>query len=105
MCRLRCFYEERLDQVRGTIEALRGIERELVDSLTYLEVCRDCDRPKPKEDCIDCRRERPIAKPALVKGVHADPEWIGFIEGRPAPGSGEPTPSGPDHPRSHKGTG
>ncbi len=105
MCHLRCFYEERLDQIRGTIAALRGIEQELVDSLLYLEVCRDCDRPKPKEDCIDCRRERPVAKPALVRGVHADPEWVGFSGGSPAPENGGATPSGPDHPRSHKRTG
>ena len=54
-------------------------EQELTTSIAYLEVCRECDAPKPKEACVDCKRERPVAKPVLVSGLHAD---VGWVDGR-----------------------
>lgn len=99
---MRCLYEEKLGQVRGTIETLKGLERELDRSLEYLEYCKDCDRPKPKDACVDCTRERPLEKPALVRGLHAGVGWIESQAGRAESGNGigDPEPSSPGAGRS-----
>ncbi|MBM3321091.1 MAG: MerR family transcriptional regulator [Candidatus Eisenbacteria bacterium] len=72
---VRDLYRERLGRLRDTMEMLQGLETELENSLLYLEACKDCAPGKPKEACVNCRRERPIGKPALVRGLHADAAW------------------------------
>jgi DNA-binding transcriptional MerR regulator len=86
---VRDLYHERLGRLRETLETLRGLEAELEKSLLYLETCKECAPAKPKEACVDCRRERPIEKPALVRGLHADAAW------RPAREMSSPTAEAP----------
>ncbi|MFH1276800.1 MAG: MerR family transcriptional regulator [Candidatus Eisenbacteria bacterium] len=104
MARMREMYAEKRDQIGKTIRTLQSLEKELDRSLLYLEVCRECDAPKPKEACVDCARERPVEKPSLVRGLHADIGWVDLsqraalstpgAEGT-APASGGSTPT--DH--------
>lgn len=81
MGRMRDLYVEKRDQIRKTIRTLQSLEKELDRSLQYLEVCRECDAPKPKEACVDCSRERPVEKPSLLRGLHADIGWVDPAEG------------------------
>jgi DNA-binding transcriptional MerR regulator len=76
MGHMRDLYREKLEEVRRTIGTLQSLETELEKSLLYLETCKECDPPKPKEACVECKRERPLAKPALVSGLHADVGWV-----------------------------
>jgi len=80
MDHLRTFYGEKLGELRVLLERMTAIERELVDTLRYLEVCEDCEEPKPKEDCIDCPRDHGVDITSLVRGAQ-----IGFA---PHNGSG-----------------
>lgn len=90
MAQMRTLYEEKLDRVLGTIETLRALEEDLRQSLIYLETCKECEPAKPKEACVDCKRERPVAKPSLLRGLHADVGWVD----RPAITRSAGTPSG-----------
>ncbi|MFH1680318.1 MAG: MerR family transcriptional regulator [Candidatus Eisenbacteria bacterium] len=83
MGHVRELYREKLGGVRETIETLRGLESELEKSLLYLESCKECAQPKPKEACAECKREREIAKPSLVRGLHADVAWSPNREASP----------------------
>jgi DNA-binding transcriptional MerR regulator len=84
MAQMRALYGEKLERIRGMIEALTGLKTELEQSLLYLETCKECEPAKPKEACVDCKRERPVAKPSLVRGLHADVGWIDHAA-RPRP--------------------
>jgi len=70
--KLRDVYLKQLAETRHKIEALRELEVELVDSLTYLTVCDSaCESAVPVHSCPTCERhpERPQA-PELVTAVH-----------------------------------
>ncbi len=76
MAHLRVLYGGKIEHVRRTIETLRAVEVELEQSLVYLETCKECEPAKPKDACVDCKRERPVAKPSLVRGLHAEIGWV-----------------------------
>jgi len=80
MDHLRTVYTEKLGEVRELRERMAAVEGELVDTLRYLEVCQECEEPKPKEDCLDCPRDHGVDITPLVRGVQ-----IGFA---PHNGSG-----------------
>lgn len=105
MGRMRELYRGKLEQIRQTIRTLQGLERELTNTLAYLEVCKECDAPKPKEACVDCKRERPVEKPVLVSGLHADIGWIDDHRGANGPFSfprSAATPSVEDASQDHR---
>ncbi|MBN1824622.1 MAG: MerR family transcriptional regulator [Candidatus Eisenbacteria bacterium] len=66
---LRDLYGEKLGEVRALLERMTAVERELVDTLRYLETCRECDEPKPKEDCLDCPRDHEVDATSLIRGA------------------------------------
>jgi MerR family copper efflux transcriptional regulator len=78
MRRVRTVFEEKLAETRVQIERLRGLERELQASLSYLELCGGC-RPTHKQTdcgCCDQQGHDPGAAPELVSGLakpHAGP--------------------------------
>lgn len=70
--KLREVYLKQLAETRNKIEALRELELELEDSLTYLTACDSaCESAVPVHSCPTCERhpERPNA-PELVTAVH-----------------------------------
>ena len=54
MERIREILRHRVTETRATIERLMAVERELGDSLTYLEACRGCEELRPA--CLACTR-------------------------------------------------
>lgn len=69
---LRALFRGRLASTREQIERLHQLERDLVDSLGYLEGCRVCDTDHDFEGCAAC--DAPIhadtQAPSLIAGVH-----------------------------------
>jgi DNA-binding transcriptional MerR regulator len=72
MTQLRELFGRKLAETRSTIERHQQLERELVESLRYLETCRCCDPPRPTSDCSQCPQDhRMETEPALVAGLYS----------------------------------
>lgn len=73
MTKMRATYETKLLETREHLERLRALERELVASLAYLDVCGDaCEGERHLDACPRCEHhagERPV--PELVAGFRA----------------------------------
>lgn len=68
---LRELFRARLHSTRAQVERLLQLERELAESLTYLEGCRACDDEHPAKRCASCDSVHADTKaPSLVAGVH-----------------------------------
>jgi len=69
MSALEELYREKLAGVREALQTLAEVERELSESLTYLEGCHSCpSEESPSVGCAQC--ERAIDElPTLVKGI------------------------------------
>ncbi len=69
---LREMFRGRLASTRAQIDRLHQLERDLVDSLAYLEGCRVCETDDAIEGCASC--EAPVhadtRAPSLIAGVH-----------------------------------
>jgi DNA-binding transcriptional MerR regulator len=69
---LREMFRGRLASTRDQIDRLHQLERDLVDSLAYLEGCRVCDTDHQFEGCASC--DAPVhadtSAPSLIAGVH-----------------------------------
>ena len=69
---LREMFRGRLSKTREQIDRLHQLERDLVDSLAYLEGCRVCDTDDDFEGCASC--DAPVhadtSAPSLIAGVH-----------------------------------
>jgi MerR family copper efflux transcriptional regulator len=69
---LRALFRGRLASTRAQVERLQQLERDLVDSLAYLEGCRVCDTDHDIEGCATC--DSPVhadtQAPSLIAGVH-----------------------------------
>ena len=69
---LRALFRGRLSSTRAQVERLQQLERDLVDSLAYLEGCRICDTEHDIEGCVTC--DSPVhadtQAPSLIAGVH-----------------------------------
>ena len=74
MERARHLFEEKLRQVRGQIEALRSLETELQDGLTYLASCTSCAPETEYGECKHCDRPHEIEAPVLIAGIHHNGE-------------------------------
>jgi len=71
MARVREIFRERLTEVHAHVRELSQLERELEDSLSYLESCQTCDTALVLPACVGCTREgHDGTAPALVAGLH-----------------------------------
>ena len=64
MGRLNHFYQQKLDETRATLRRLQELERDLQDSLDYLNGCRSCDPITHRSRCSACDVAGHQAKPA-----------------------------------------
>lgn len=87
MAEVRAVYRSQLEATRAQIARLRGLEKELEESITYLDTCDSCappslgaDRPgelappeKPSTEvvCRACELREREAEPDLVAGIVA----------------------------------
>ena len=71
MRRVREVFEEKLAETRAQVERLRALERELVASLSYLELCGSCGPSHLQTDCGCCAQPGHDVEPApeLVSGL------------------------------------
>lgn len=70
--RLRDVYRAKLSETRAKLSELAALERELEESLTFLETCDTaCESELPVHSCPTCERhpERPNA-PELISALH-----------------------------------
>ncbi|MEM6292887.1 MAG: MerR family transcriptional regulator [Myxococcota bacterium] len=69
---LRQSFRARLDDTRAQVEKLLQLERDLAESLAYLEGCRACSEDHSVEGCVRCGGVHADTKtPSLVAGVHS----------------------------------
>jgi DNA-binding transcriptional MerR regulator len=71
MLNLREMFRGRLAATRAQVERLLQLERDLSESLAYLEGCRGCTEHHDVGNCAECgsvHAEEPT--PSLVAGVH-----------------------------------
>jgi MerR family copper efflux transcriptional regulator len=68
---VRELFQDKLRDTREQIQKLLQLERDIAESLSYLEACRSCDETSSKA-CVECGEERHggIAEPKLVAGIH-----------------------------------
>lgn len=75
---VREMFRARLDQTRSQVAKLLELERDLSESLAYLEGCRACNDAVAPEACASCdtdhadRHDTPA--PTLVAGLHLQNE-------------------------------
>lgn len=71
--RLREVYLEKLAEAQAKIAELQALERELVESLAYLDECdTSCEPQVPVDGCSSCERHpTPTHAPELVAGAQA----------------------------------
>src|SRR5690606_24326425 len=68
---VRELFQSKLREAREQIQKLLQLERDIAESLSYLEACRGCGEPTTKS-CAECGEERHggIPEPKLVSGIH-----------------------------------
>lgn len=71
MGRVRGIFQEKLLDVRGQMQKLKALEKELVASLSYLEDCAGCSRGPVQQACSTCVEPGHDAAhtPHLVNGI------------------------------------
>ena len=63
-------YAQELQRIRANIAELQALERELEESVTFLEGCRACaDEASPAEACSHCGRREKQAPLTLIDGI------------------------------------
>lgn len=74
MAALRAMFETKLAATREAIDRHKTLEQELLESLAYLDTCRECATPSAVTACCDCEQDHGMAEPpALVAGVTSAP--------------------------------
>ena len=69
---LREMFRARLDDTRAQVEALLQLERDLAESLAYLEGCRACSHEHHVTGCVSCDGVHADTEtPSLVAGIHS----------------------------------
>lgn len=68
---VRELFQSKLRDTREQIQRLLQLERDIAESLSYLEACRGCGEASTKS-CAECGEERHggIPEPKLVSGIH-----------------------------------
>ena len=71
MERVRAVFTQKLAETRLTLGRLQELERDLSQSLTYLETCRTCAPVHTHQDCHCCSvHPEDSPAPPLVAGIH-----------------------------------
>ena len=72
---VRDLFRGKLEETRAQVTRLLQLERDLSESLAYLEGCRLCQEPAKPDACNTCISERRTedAAPSLVVGIHRNP--------------------------------
>jgi MerR family transcriptional regulator, copper efflux regulator len=72
---VRELFSGKLDDTRAQVTRLLQLERDLAESLAYLEGCRLCEEPAKPDACNTCISERRSDEPtpSLVVGIHRKP--------------------------------
>ena len=75
MKKVRSVFEQKLADTREQVERLAKLERDLVDSIAYLDGCRACAPVHTLTDCNDCsiNGHDGRGQPLLVAGLHNNP--------------------------------
>lgn len=72
MSELRALFHQKLEETRGAIARHQALERELVQTLHYLEACKECDPPRSTRECTQCPQDhRMEGEPSLVAGLYS----------------------------------
>lgn len=75
MANLRGLFERKLEETREAVRRHQALEQELIESLRYLETCRECDEPGPVRTCVHCQHDHGAGtEPALVAGLKSTRE-------------------------------
>lgn len=72
--RAREVFNEKLDAVRRQIDELRVVENDLVEAVSYLDVCDGCSPSFTPTECSDCGHlgHEPAEVPLLFAGLAGD---------------------------------
>ena len=72
-------FQKRLEETREQLTRLQALERELVETLQYLDTCDQCAPVRTtSDDCPQCPVDHGMkAEPALVAGFHIASRAIG----------------------------
>ncbi|KIG16230.1 Mercuric resistance operon regulatory protein [Enhygromyxa salina] len=68
---VRELFQSKLRDTREQIQKLLQLERDIAESLSYLEACRSCGETSTKA-CVECGDDRHggLPEPKLVSGIH-----------------------------------
>ncbi len=68
---VRELFQGKLRETREQISKLVQLERDIAESLSYLEACRGCAEPSTQA-CVECGEDRHggLSEPKLVAGIH-----------------------------------
>lgn len=70
MAELHELFTRKLEETREAIARHKQLERELIEGLDYLAVCRECDERGGVEVCVHCTQDHGrAAAPSLVDGI------------------------------------
>ena len=74
MRRLRELFTQQLEDTRATLARHQQVERELLDSLAYLQACRVCGTHETVVGCVHCEQDHGMtSEPALLAGITQRP--------------------------------
>lgn len=76
---VRELFRGKLEETRAQVTRLLQLERDLSESLAYLEGCRLCQEPARPDHCNTCISDRRSDEPTpqLVVGIHRSPSNSG----------------------------
>jgi MerR family copper efflux transcriptional regulator len=88
---VRELFQSKLRDTREQIQKLLQLERDIAESLSYLEACRSCGEPSTTA-CVECAEERHggMPEPKLVAGIHLN---RGGTDGATPPNSNSRDPN------------
>jgi MerR family copper efflux transcriptional regulator len=70
MAKVRALYAQKLEETRAQLARLNELERELIQSIHYLDTCDTCAPERLVDACPRCDLHQDSA-PELVAGLHA----------------------------------
>ena len=95
---VRELFQSKLRETREQIHKLLQLERDIAESLSYLEACRSCGESS-RQACVECGEERHggLAEPKLVSGIHlnrsaSEREASASATAAPTPSAPQQTP-------------
>jgi DNA-binding transcriptional MerR regulator len=90
---VRGLFQRKLAETRRQVEYLLRLERDIAESMAYLEACRSCDEAS-SHACANCDSNRhSLPAPSLVTGIHLVQPFQAS-----APAAHPPQPNQPTHP-------